>query len=349
MGWLSGDRWSARSRRAASAVAALYAPARPAFARLTAPPYPVIYAVEPAGRQSRLCVAFRLLLAIPHLIALQICLYLIYLLTAVAWLIGVFSGRYDRGLASLPRGCLAWYARVLTYVSLLRDEYPPFGDRAYPIRFEAPLQERQGRATIFFRAILILPHVVIFYFVLSLVWVASVTLAWFALLISGRYPEGLRRLVVGLNRWLLRLFAYALLLRGDYPPFSLGLDEAPTGPPFGGDGIPRYLPEYGTEPLWSPQQPLVASDTPRADTLLAGGFQSPQQTTTIPTVWPETLPARPVAEPARTSETTPDPWPPFEHGPDGEPRALTPDERQPATAPDSSARFFRPRREPPPS
>lgn len=47
-------------------------------------------------------------------------------------------------------------------------------------------------------------------------------------MLSGQYPEGIWRLEVGLNRWILRVAAYGLLLRDDYPPFTLGLWEPAT-------------------------------------------------------------------------------------------------------------------------
>jgi hypothetical protein len=47
-------------------------------------------------------------------------------------------------------------------------------------------------------------------------------IAWIAILLTGKYPQGLFDYVVGVGRWILRVNAYAFLLVTDkYPPFSL--------------------------------------------------------------------------------------------------------------------------------
>ncbi|RLC56491.1 MAG: DUF4389 domain-containing protein, partial [Chloroflexi bacterium] len=59
-------------------------------------------------------------------------------------------------------------------------------------------------------------------FVLGILAVLAVIVAWFAILFTGRYPRGLFDFVVGVGRWGLRVDAYAFLLVTDrYPPFSM--------------------------------------------------------------------------------------------------------------------------------
>jgi hypothetical protein len=69
--------------------------------------------------------------------------------------------------------------------------------------------------------LLVLPHVVILLFL----WVATafvVTGAWFAILLTGRYPRRMFEFVEGVMRWDQRVIAYAVVLTTDqYPPFSL--------------------------------------------------------------------------------------------------------------------------------
>ncbi len=73
---------------------------------------------------------------------------------------------------------------------------------------------------------LAIPH----WIVLAFLWIGvavCVIIAWFAILFTGRYPLSLFDVVVGVNRWTLRVEAYALLLITDqYPPFSSGLARA---------------------------------------------------------------------------------------------------------------------------
>jgi len=52
------------------------------------------------------------------------------------------------------------------------------------------------------------------------VWAVYV-IAFFAVLFTGRWPQGLRNFAVGFMRWVLRVEAYLLLLTDDYPPFAL--------------------------------------------------------------------------------------------------------------------------------
>ena len=52
-------------------------------------------------------------------------------------------------------------------------------------------------------------------------------------LFDGRYPRGIFDLVMGLNRWVFRVFAYVGLMRDEYPPFRLEAGEREPVPPTG--------------------------------------------------------------------------------------------------------------------
>jgi hypothetical protein len=69
--------------------------------------------------------------------------------------------------------------------------------------------------------LLAIPHYIVLA-VLGVGAVFAILIAWFAILITGRYPRALFDYVVGVGRWALRVQAYSTLLITDrYPPFSL--------------------------------------------------------------------------------------------------------------------------------
>jgi hypothetical protein len=94
---------------------------------------------------------------------------------------------------------------------------------SYPVSFEADYVERRSRLTAFFRLILVIPQAIWLYVYGILAYIAIV-IAWFAIIITGRYPRSLFDFVAGFTRSLARVTAYAALLSDPYPPFSPGPD-----------------------------------------------------------------------------------------------------------------------------
>ena len=115
---------------------------------------------------------------------------------------------------------MRWRVRALAYLMLLEDAYPPFGDAAYPASFEVVDPATRDRVSVAFRIILAIPQFIVLFFILFAWWITAIV-AWFAILLSGAYPEGLYTFGVGCLRWMVRVEAYLLLLVDDYPPFSL--------------------------------------------------------------------------------------------------------------------------------
>ena len=92
---------------------------------------------------------------------------------------------------------------------------------SYPVRFEADYVERRSRLTTLLRIILVIPAVIVLY-LYGIIASVTILIAWFAIVITGRYPRALYELVAGFNRSLARVTAYALLLADPYPPFGGG-------------------------------------------------------------------------------------------------------------------------------
>lgn len=144
------------------------------------------------------------------------------LFSATALMI-IFRQRYPRWWFDFSRELIRFETRVGAYLSLLTDQYPST-EETQSIHLDIDYPDAGtdlNRWLPLVKWLLAIPH----YFVLFFLGIASifaVTFAWFAILFSGEYPKGLFDFVVGVNRWLLRVNAYAFLLVTDqYPPFSL--------------------------------------------------------------------------------------------------------------------------------
>jgi hypothetical protein len=96
---------------------------------------------------------------------------------------------------------------------------------SYPVSFEADYVEQRNRLTAFFRLLLIIPVAIVLY-VFAIVASIAIVIAWFAIVITGRYPKGLYEFVAGFNRFVARVTAYGVLLTDAYPPFSGEADAA---------------------------------------------------------------------------------------------------------------------------
>lgn len=135
----------------------------------------------------------------------------------------LFRQKYPRWWYDWNLNLVRFGTRVSTYFSLLRDEYPST-DEEQAVHVDFPYPDAKvdlNRWLPLVKWLLAIPHYIVLFF-LGIAAFVCIVIAWFAILITGRYPRGLFDFVVGVYRWNLRVAAYAFLLITDrYPPFSL--------------------------------------------------------------------------------------------------------------------------------
>ncbi len=240
---------------------------------------PAAHAAYPLTLEGRLDPALsrwlwlvKWVLAIPHYVVLAFLWIGFVAATAAALVAILVTGRYPRALFDYNRGVLRWSWRVAHYSwsALGTDRYPPFtldDVPDYPARLDIAYPEHLSRGLVLVKWwLLALPH----YLVVGLlvgggVWVAGRDDPWFGtassgligilvlvaalvLTVTGRYPVAVYDLVLGLNRWVYRVVAYAALMTDVYPPFRLDLGgqdpgrPSPSGPPPAPGSAPHAAP-----------------------------------------------------------------------------------------------------------
>ena len=198
------------------------------------------------------------LLLIPHVIVLFFLWVAFCVLTFVAGLSILFTGRYPRSIFDFNVAVLRWTWRVQFYgpSAYGTDTYPPFTlERVpFPATLEIDYPERLSRGLVLVKWwLLALPHLVIVaIFSGGWSWTRSdgngfwrstqlgfpggligvcTLIAGIMLLVKKTYPRGLFDFILGMNRWVFRVIAYVALMTDQYPPFHF--DGGPTEPPDG--------------------------------------------------------------------------------------------------------------------
>lgn len=189
--------------------------------------YPVLLDVQRTAQVERWRPLVLWLLSIPLEFVAYVYGIAAAVLLLIGWFAALFTARLPDSIGDFLAGYLRYTWRVTAYLYAFTTRYPAFelpsgrpdpgGDSAV-VFVAAPT--RLSRLAVFFRFLLIIPHAIVLSFVSIAAYVVMIV-AWFAVLFTGRWPDGMRNFVVGFFRWTTRVNAYHYLLTDVYPPFSL--------------------------------------------------------------------------------------------------------------------------------
>jgi hypothetical protein len=183
----------------------------------------------------RITVFFRGLLAIPHFIWLLLWSILVLFAAVANWLATFALGRSPSVLHRFLAAYVKYVTQFYAYLHLAAERYPPFdGQDGYAVDLQIAPPTAQRRWSVLLRGLLLLPAALLvsvlvgdptggvstsatlFTSNLGLLPAAAL-LAWFASLVRGRTPRGLRDTVLYALLYGAQFWGYALLLTDRYP------------------------------------------------------------------------------------------------------------------------------------
>ena len=207
---------------------------------------PIRLVVDDDLRRSRLTVFFRLLLAIPHFFWVGIWTFGVFFSAIAQWFVCVVRGRPAAPLHGFHEGYVRYVTHLGAYLVLAANPYPGFlGEFGYPIDVEIDPAARQRRLTAAFRLLLALPAIFMLAIIngggaggagQALTFSAGLVLtvaflAWFACLVRGTMPLGMRNVQAYGLRYTAEVYAYVLLLTDTYPSADPTLPSGAQPPP----------------------------------------------------------------------------------------------------------------------
>jgi hypothetical protein len=192
------------------------------------PPRPVALSADEDPRRSRLTVFFRLLLAIPHIIWLILWSIPVVFVLIIGWIAAIILGRFVDPFHRFVGAYLRYTIHLLSFLTLVANPFPGFTGTpgTYPVDLHIDPPQRQSRWTIAFRSVLAFPAIAVELALAGALWIVAF-LGWFASLVTGRMPGGLR----ALGEWSLgyygQTYGYLYLLTGRYPYSGPPAPEVP--------------------------------------------------------------------------------------------------------------------------
>jgi hypothetical protein len=178
------------------------------------------------------------ILVVPHYVVLAFLWPAFAVLSVVAGFAILVTGRYPKGIFEFNVGVLRWTWRVQYYAigAFATDRYPPFSlqdDPEYPAHFDVEYPQQLSRGLVLVKWwLLAIPHYLVLSLFIGGTWatwhfggLVSVlaVIAAIIVAVTGSYPGNIYDFVLGMNRWVLRVAAYASLMTDEYPPFRLDM------------------------------------------------------------------------------------------------------------------------------
>ena len=185
--------------------------------------YPVNLKIDYSEISNKPSAFIRLVLVIPIIIVVALISSYAEALSLAVGLLILFKEKYPKWWFDWNVDITKFTYRIVAYGLLTRDEYPSTDDdQAVKVDIPYPDVEKDlNRWMPLFKWILVIPHIIVLIFIFIAV-VFCTFFAWFAILLTGRYPKGIFDFEEGFLRWSLRVNAYVFLLTTDqYPPFRL--------------------------------------------------------------------------------------------------------------------------------
>ena len=186
----------------------------------TADNYPARLDIEYPQSLNRISTLLRPILAIPVVILLW---FLPPMLCTPVALMLLVRRKYPRWWFDFNLEAARFRNRVYAYLNLMTDQYPSTDEeQSVRLDLEYPDAAQLSRWKPLFKWLLAVPHYIMIW-VLVAIQNIVVLISWLAIILSGTYPRPLFTFMLNVERWLLRVEAYAFLLITDrYPPFRLG-------------------------------------------------------------------------------------------------------------------------------
>jgi hypothetical protein len=165
-------------------------------------------------------------IALPHFIVLYFLMLVSGIFNFITFWAILFTGKFPKSMFEYQLNLMRWQLRVNARMNNLSDGYPGFGlnkeDAAVVLDIEYPETSKRGLALarVFFGVLYVyLPHAICLIFLAIAAMFVNFVAFWIVLF-TGKYPEGMHSFMVGVSRWSLRVGAYMSYMTDTYPPFS---------------------------------------------------------------------------------------------------------------------------------